>query len=169
MKFSKTIHVAVVALTCLGSVSADLARAAAPAGVKIRDVSLQSAGVLRGEVVNAQGAPRAELQVAAIQNGQIIAVAPTDQAGRFELAKMTAGVYELQTAGSSDVYRLWAPRTAPPAAQDHVLLVTGEQAVLGQNGQGRSVGRLINPWVVGGIVAAAIAIPLAVASRDSGS
>ena len=46
---------------------------------------------------------------------------------------MTAGVYELQTAGSSDVYRLWAPRTAPPAAQDGVLLVADEQVVLGQN------------------------------------
>jgi hypothetical protein len=169
MRTSKTMHVVVVALTCLGSVPADLARAAGPASVKIRDVSLQSAGVLRGEVVNTQGVPRANMQVTAVQSGQAFAVAQTNQAGRFELVRMTAGVYELQTAGSSDVYRLWAPRTAPPAAQDGVLLVAGEQVVRGQNGPGHGLGRLANPWVIGGIVVAAIAIPLAIANRDSGS
>ncbi|MHB8974595.1 MAG: hypothetical protein ACYC3X_16825 [Pirellulaceae bacterium] len=169
MKASKVMHVAVVALTCLSSVSADLARAAGPAGTKIRDVSLQSAGVLRGEVVNAQGVPRGDMQVTAVQNGQALAVAQTDPAGRFQLVRMTAGVYELQTAGSSDVYRLWAPRTAPPAAQDSVLLVAGEQVVVRQNNPHPVLGPLANPWVIGGIVAAAVAIPLAISSRHNGS
>ena len=92
------MHVAVVALTCLSSVSADLARAAGPAGVKIRDVSLQSAGVLRGEVVNAQGVPRADMQVTAVQNGQAFAVAQTDPAGRFAVGPDDG--WRLRTADS---------------------------------------------------------------------
>jgi len=155
----------VVAMTCFGFLSADVARAAGPALAQVRDVALQSAGVLQGQVVDAQGAPQAKAQVAAVQNGKAVAVAQTDAAGRFTLASMSGGVYELQTASNTDVYRLWAPRTAPPAAQDSVLLVNDQNVVLGQHQQG-ALGWLANPWVLAGIVAAAIAIPLAVANDD---
>ena len=168
MKVSKMIRVCIVALTCFGFLSADLARAAGPAVVKVRDVALQSAGVLKGQVVNQQGAPQTGTQVAAVQNGQTLAVANTDQAGRFEMANLSGGVYELRTAANSEVYRFWAPRTAPPVAQDGVLLVSDSNVALGQHGYGNggALGFLANPWVLAGIVAAAIAIPLAVASDD---
>jgi hypothetical protein len=166
MKVSKLMHGCIVALTCFGFLSADLARAAGPAVAKIRDVALQSAGVLQGQVVDQQGVPQAGKQVAAVQSGKAISVAKTDEAGRFTMASLPGGVYELQTASNSEVCRLWAPRTAPPAAQDRVLLVSNSNVVLGQHGGGGALGWLANPWVLGGIVAAAIAIPLAVASND---
>ena len=165
MRISRTVRAIVVAMTCFGFLSADVARAAGPAIAKVRDVALQSAGVLHGQVVDAQGAPQAQAQVAAVQNGKTLSVAQTDAAGRFTLANMSGGVYELQTASNTDVYRLWAPRTAPPAAQDSVLLVNDQNVVLGQHQQG-ALGWLANPWVLAGIVAAAIAIPLAVANDD---
>ena len=76
--------------------------------------------------------------MAAVQNGKTLSVAQTDAAGRFTLANMSGGVYELQTASNTDVYRLWAPRTAPPAAQDSVLLVNDQNVVLGQQRNGGS-------------------------------
>ena len=85
---------------------------------------------------------------------------------------MSGGVYDLRRQHSSGVYRLWAPRTAPPAAEKGVLLVTGDGVQLGQKGycdakrSEQHFGFLANPWVLAGIVAAAIAIPLAVASND---
>lgn len=166
MRISRTVRAAVVAMTCFGFLSADVARAAGPAIAKVRDVALQSAGVLHGQVVDAQGVPQAQAEVVAVQNGKTLAVAQTDAAGHFALADMSGGVYELQTASNTDVYRLWAPRTAPPAAQDSVLLVSDQNVVLGQQGAGSSLGWLANPWVLAGIVAAAIAIPLALANDD---
>ncbi len=79
---------------------------------------------------------------------------------------LSGGVCEFQTETNRDVYRLWAPRTAPPAAQQRVLLVSDSKVVLGQNCGGNALGWLANPWVLGGLVAAAIAIPLAVANSD---
>jgi hypothetical protein len=85
------------------------------------------------------------------------------------MASLSGGVYELQTLASSDVCRVWAPRTAPPSAQDGVLLVTDDELARGQRGcfgEGGALSWLSNPWVLGGIVVAAIAIPLGVAAAD---
>lgn len=167
MKVSKTMRAVVAVLTCCGFLSADVLRAAGPAAVRVRDVALQTAGVLQGQVVDTRGTPQAGAHVAAVRDGQTLGVAETDAAGHFALANMPGGVYELQTASNTDVYRLWAPHTAPPAAQESVLLVNDENIALGQHHQGRSsLGWLANPWVLAGIVAAAIAIPLALSNRD---
>jgi hypothetical protein len=166
MKVSKLMHGCIVALTCFGFLSADLARAAAPAVAKVGDVALQAAGAVQGQVLDAQGAPLAGKQVAAVQNGKIMATAVTDSSGRFAMNNLSGGVCEFQTETNRDVYRLWAPRTAPPAAQQRVLLVSDSKVVLGQNCGGNALGWLANPWVLGGLVAAAIAIPLAVANSD---
>ena len=168
MKMSKLVRGTVVALTCFGLLNAQLVCAAGPAIAKaaVRDVALQSPGVLHGQLVNAQGAPQAGAEVAAVQEGNAVAVARTDQAGRFMLANLSGGVYELRTQTASGVYRLWAPRTAPPAAQDGVLMVSGENVVRGFGGQNGGLGFLANPLVLAGIVAAAIAIPLAIANDD---
>ena len=106
MKISRTVRTLVVAMTCFGFLSADVARAAGPAIAKVRDVALQSAGVLHGQVVDAQVAPQAQAGGCRPER-QSASVAQTDAAGRFTLANMSGGVYELQTASNTDVYRLW--------------------------------------------------------------
>jgi hypothetical protein len=70
------------------------------------------------------------------------------------------------------VYRLWAEQTAPPAANDGVLVVHGDDAVRGNSCNpcgGGLLGVLANPWVLAAIVAAAIAIPLALDDDDDAS
>jgi hypothetical protein len=163
MKLARLIRGTVVTMTCLSMLTVQFAQAAQPV---VRDVALRSSGVLQGQVLDTQGAPQAGLQVTLAQHGKAIAVANTGIDGRFQMANLSAGVYEMQTPMGSNVYRLWAPRTAPPSAQDGVLIVAGEEYARGQHG---CLGLLANPWVLAAIVAAAIAIPLAIDDNDDAS
>lgn len=129
------------------------------------DVALAAGGVLRGQVLDQQGQPHGKLAVYLVQKNEVVATTTTDREGQFSLANLRGGVYAVHAGAASGVYRLWAANTAPPAAQPAALLVDGQTAVRGQG----AFGWLRNPWVIGGIVAAAIAIPIAVSNHDSGS
>jgi hypothetical protein len=139
----------------------------APAAVPVSDVALADGGVLRGQVVNPQGAPLPSQAVAVRQQQRIIASARTDQDGRFSISGLPGGVYQIATADGAGVYRLWAPQTAPPAAQPAAMIVSGQQVVRGQLGGGGGVRSfLTSPWVLAGLLAAAISIPIALSNRD---
>ena len=62
-----------------------------------------------------------------------------------------------------------APGTAPPAANDRLLLVTESNVTRGQ----QPINRLVDPLLLGVIIAGAVAIPIAVRNsnndRPSGS
>jgi hypothetical protein len=116
-------------------------------------------------LIDPQGAPEAGIDVALVKDGAVVAAARTDTEGRFALADMKAGVYQLQTPRANAVCRVWAPNTAPPVAQPGVLLVSSQNVVRQQS----IFSVLANPWVLGGIVAAAIAIPLALDDDDDDS
>lgn len=166
MKITRTLKSLVVALSCVGLLSGQLAQAASP----IQDVALQPGGRLVGQVVDEQARPQAATRLAVVADGEAVAVATTDQDGRFEVQGLKAGVYVIQTADTGRVYRAWAADTAPPAAVGELLVVNDGTVVRGLGGgaapakSGGHFGWLANPWVLAGIVAAAIAIPLAVAN-----
>ena len=114
--------------------------------------------------------------VALIAQGRAVASTQTGADGRFAIAGVKAGVYEVATSNGVTVCRLWAPRTAPPAAQADALVVHGDTVVRGGDaggwgkvGGGGVIGFLSNPWVLGGIVAAAIAVPLILDDDDNAS
>lgn len=146
--------------------SAQLAQAAGPSvrTSRVGDVALGSAGELRGQVLNAQGLPQSLVKVSIGQLNQQATFVSTDKEGRFMMQGLSAGVYQVQTSQGSGTYRVWAPRTAPPSAQAGVLLISDGQVARAMSGHGAHW--LANPWVMGLIVAGAIAIPLAI---DSGS
>jgi hypothetical protein len=145
--------------------SAQLAR---PASSGVRDVALHDGGCLTGQVLDAAGTPVAGTAVAVIDQSRALASTQTGADGRFAIAGLKAGVYEVATSNGVTVCRLWAPRTAPPAAQGDALVVHGDTVVRGGLGGGGGViGFLSNPWVLGGIVAAAIAIPLLLDDDDA--
>jgi len=144
-----------------------LAQAAGPAFLttsRVADVALTSAGDLRGQVLDAQGVAQPKIKVSIGQTNQQPTFVSTDSEGRFVVQGLAAGVYQVQTPRGGGMYRVWAPRTAPPSAQPGVLVVNDGQIVRGYGSNGAHF--LANPWVMGLIVAAAIAIPLAI---DSGS
>jgi len=159
---AKVLRGGAVALACFGLLIPRFALASEPTGRAVVDVALRDGGVLSGQVVNAQNVALANREVRVLQNAQEIAGAKTDAEGRFAIEGLRGGVYQVVTAQGSGVYRLWAPQTAPPSAEPAVLLVGGD-VVRGQEGL---VYFLSSPWVVAGLITAAILTPLAM---DNGS
>ncbi len=103
---------------------------------QIRDVALHAEGTLAGQLLDAQGVAIAGVEVAVGKAGKEVARVRTNKQGQFRVDGLTGGVYQVVAAGRISAYRLWAPNTAPPAAQRGLLLVSGTDVVRGQYGCG---------------------------------
>lgn len=137
------------------------------------DVVLQDKGVLVGRIVDAQGLPVAKSPVSFQTAGKEVTRVVSDDQGRFEAKGLHGGVYRVASTGHNGVYRLWSPRTAPPAAAKGLSIVSQPvDVVRGQYGGGSNpfsaVGQWIaeHPIITAGAVAAAIAIPIALDDDD---
>ncbi len=142
------------------------------------DFELEKNGLFSGQIVNAQGQPQAGAAV--ILHGRIQQYKTvSDARGWFHFASLTGGTYRLETGGKQQLFRLWTHGTAPPKSNQKMLVVQqGKTIVLGQycgdgvncgsgvGAGGRVKHALANPLVIGGIVAAAIAIPVAIHNAD---
>jgi len=133
----------------------------------ITDIALGEGGLLAGQLLGAQGNPLAGVRVSLedVQNREIATVT-TDQQGRFSVANVRGGVYQIVTPNSRGIYRLWAPGMAPPSAKQGVLMVAGGDAVRGAPPRSSAKFWLNNPVVVGGLVATAVALPVAIVSTQ---
>jgi len=139
----------------------------------LHDTRLVGRGELRGTVTNAQGRALANTEVRVRDlNGKMI-VARTNAAGQFAATGLRGGIYQVTAGHASQVIRAWAPGTAPPRARGGLLLVSDPNVVVGQWEPGTlgyfiegMKGTLSNPLVVGGIIAAAVAIPVAIHNAD---
>ena len=173
MKWTERLRGLVVAAAAVSMVlpqfayAASVGQAGHPLPTTVRDVALQEGGRLTGQVLDAAGAPVAATPVAVVDQGRPVATAMTGDDGRFAMSGLKAGVVQVATAQGVTVCRLWAPRTAPPSAQGDALVVNGDTVIRGGVGGGGVIGFLSNPWVLAGIVAAAIAIPLALDDDDA--
>ncbi|TVS07967.1 MAG: carboxypeptidase regulatory-like domain-containing protein [Planctomycetaceae bacterium] len=135
--------------------------------ISIIDVALSEDGSLRGQVLDLQGTPMTQTTVAVVQQGNVLATTQTDAQGRYTFNEMNTGFYQVVTDQGLTVCRVWTAETAPPSALAETLVVDGLQTVRGGM-NGRPWGSFLsNPWVLGGIVAAAIAIPLALDKKSS--
>jgi hypothetical protein len=138
----------------------------------IVDVALRPGGILVGQVVDQQGTTMAGKVVSIQYSNYEVARATSDANGVFAARGLRGGQYQLLTDDGISMCRLWAPNTAPPAARPAALLVSGNDVVRGQ--WGYASGPLhewmcwmkAHPYITAGAVAAAIAIPLALADDD---
>ncbi len=166
-----SLKLAMAALSCLGMLLSPMAMAAAPLAAPSpmapSDVALGDGGVLVGQVVNAQGVAVAMATVTLADHTQEIAQVRADQEGKFSVPGLRGGVYRISSRGQDTMYRLWAPHTAPPVAQQGVILVVGDDVIRGQYGHSPGPFASIAQWVAdhplmtAAAVGAAIAIPLA--------
>jgi hypothetical protein len=135
-------------------------------GPAVRDIKLGAGGVMKGQVVDAQGKPCSNQLVRVVKQGtdsQVVAACRTDTQGRFQVSGLSGSVYRVETAAGTSVCRAWAPNTAPPAAVPAALVVEGDQAVRGNLSNITPLG-----WALIGVgIAAAIAIPLALDEEDA--
>lgn len=131
----------------------------------VRDVTLGTGGTLRGTVFDAQAHRVARRSVVLTYHGKELARTETNDEGRFGFRGLRGGVYGLSLDGVSSVYRVWTAAAAPPHSISEVALVTGEMVQRGQ----RPFAELFvsDPIVMGVILAAAIAIPVAVHNSRS--
>ncbi|HUT13346.1 MAG TPA: hypothetical protein VMY42_22855 [Thermoguttaceae bacterium] len=125
----------------------------------VTDVRLHEGGVLYGQVVTVENIPVADTDVLLTSNSQKLAVYKTDKNGYFAFSSLQSGMYQLVTVNGHQAYRVWSGKIAPPSAQAGALVVVGGETV---RGQGRMRNLLANPWVVGAIVATAVAVPVAI-------
>jgi len=125
------------------------------------DVALDHNDLLLGQVLDVNGEPLRGSPVWLRSSDGKVTKTVTDQSGRFSAGRLGNGTYEI-VAGSPQgdygrgVYRVWRPTSAHPSAQQNATLRI-------VRGQGGGIGSFLgNPWVIVGIVATAVAIPVVI-------
>ena len=150
--------------------------AAGPDGVEVparpltqvADVELGPGGVLIGRVVDSRGLPQAGVAVSIANEHRVMGATQSDDVGVFRLAGLRGGTYRITVKDGVSVSRLWAANTAPPKAGRSLMVVSGGGVLAGQFAPLKVW--LADPFIMAGIVAVAVAVPVAIAaSRDSGS
>jgi len=185
----------VVVFSCVALTVSPSAMAAPPVVIAKRvmqaprDVALHEGGVLVGQMLDAQGVAVAGAPIAVQTAGKEIARFRTDLHGQFRVAGLRGGVHQVNTVDQQAVYRLWAPNSAPPAAQQGLMLVSSTDVKRGQcdcgtpacgapvcgssvgggAGGGSGIGNWIanHPLITAGAIGAAIAVPLALDDDDN--
>jgi len=143
------------------------------APMRVVDVALKRGGVLQGQIVNEAGAGIAEVPVK-LTAGRQHWQTKTDAQGWFRVAGLRGGTYQFLAVEQVQLLRAWAAGTAPPSASQGVLVTPSTDIVRAQRVISPKTNRffrvakqqLANPWVFGGIVATAVAIPVAIHNAD---
>lgn len=147
-----------------------VAMGAPPAPKPVGDVVLRDGKILLGQVVTPEGKPLPGISVALRDRKTELAAGKTNENGYFAFSGLTTGTYQVVGAQTTGTYQVWTKDLAPPTAQPGALIVAGGETVRGQYPAGQYAGMIGRPLIIGGLVAAAIAIPIAVSSnRSSGS
>ena len=118
MKIRKVLCQIVVWSASLGitapqlSYGAEAATRPTPSAVApVRDVALSTRGNLQGKVVDSSGKPLVASQVQLRQNGKVAGQAATDVTGKFTVAGVRPGLYEVATDNVTGVYRVWSSQS----------------------------------------------------------
>jgi hypothetical protein len=131
----------------------------------IADVALDSSGVLRGQVLNAEGQAVPFVPVIADGKGVASRTTVTDDQGRFQMKLDRGGIYRLQAAGGTAMYRVWSSQAAPPVAGCIAMIVAGDSSVRGQGSP--AYGWISeHPWCFYTLLATAIAVPVVIVSAN---
>lgn len=90
------------------------------------DLVLSEDGVLRGQVADANGNPKAEADVTLSADNTVIGQAVTNEQGAFAFNVGRGGVFVLSEGGRSVYVRVWTANAAPPGANSAILLVSDQ-------------------------------------------
>jgi hypothetical protein len=121
----------------------------------IVDVALTQDNLLRGQVVNRDGVPKANAKVTLASSGRIAAQTVTDDHGVFALEVARGGVYVLSDGEASAMVRAWTKEAAPPSTKPGILMVSDRDVARGALG-GLSMGSVIGIAAIVGVTTAVI-------------
>jgi hypothetical protein len=164
MKTVRVIRSVFVSLATIGLCVPSVALAADPAPQPVvSDIALANGGTLQGRLIDLQGGSVAGVPVSLRTQDRVVATTTTEKDGQFAVKGLNGGVYQVAAAQGQGVYRFWTDGTAPPSAKSGAIVYTQNST-----GGGGIKSFLSNPLVIAGIVATAIAVPVAIAnSQDS--
>ncbi len=100
---------------------------------RVRDVALQSDGAFSGRTVGREGQLLGGQLVSLWHNRRELARTQSTADGVFSFRDLRPGHYQIMTTDDIVNCRLWATNTAPPAAQNAIVLYSGS-IVRGQCG-----------------------------------
>jgi hypothetical protein len=167
MRKGRLIRSVAVSLATLGLCLPSVVFAApAPATPPVVDIAMADGGVLHGQVVDLQKGGAAGMPVTVRTQNNEVAKTTTQKDGRFTIQGLRGGVYQVAAGQGQGVFRVWTANAAPPSAQPRAIVYT--QNVDNGNSGGLKT-FLANPIVIAGIVATAIAVPVALANSHSAS
>ncbi len=154
----------VLGLLMAGSWLVGVAAGAAPTkATLIGDVRLEDGAVFVGQVVTPEDTPMQGVEVSLVNGKQRLGTAKTNAKGYFAFRGLKNGVYQVSVGQDQMAYRVWSKETAPPSAHPGARIVVGKDVVRGQYAEGHFLkAALSNPFVVGGLVATAVAVPIAI-------
>jgi hypothetical protein len=138
-----------------GLVSAAQPGAALPSHSAVADVALDSSNLLRGQLVDRQGAGKADCQIRLLSASEVVATTVTDKQGVFQLPLERGGVYTLDDGQSMAVFRVWTRQAAPPSAKEAVLIVSDPDLTRARLGRG-GLNSLLGWAAIIGVAAAVI-------------
>ena len=136
----------------------------------VADVRLHDGGIVHGRVVTCENGAMADTMVSLRSGEQVLAVGRTDRNGYFAFTGVSNGVFQMETPGGRQSVRLWTAGTAPPAAQPCARIVYTVRGQCCQPSVARTFRDLMaNPFFVAGVIAAAVAIPVAIHNSKGSS
>ena len=106
----------------------------------VRDVRLGPGGTLSGRVLDEHGHLMAHAKVVLSRARQVIARGVTDDRGEYRIRGLSGGVYHVRVSTHETIVRLWSSESAPPQAQEQLVLDVGLHESIearGQGGEGR--------------------------------
>lgn len=118
--------------------------------------------MLRGIVKTKEGLPATGATVVLGIYGKPIGRTLADSNGAFVFGPLKEGEYQVATRDAAAMLAVYRYDQAPEQAGSEIEVSQGAMVARGQN----SGGILRNPWFWGLVIAAAIAIPLAIALAD---
>ena len=164
MSMGRFVRGIAIFLGVVGLCVPELAFAATPAAKPIvTDVALSNGGVLQGQLIDLRGGSASGVPVSVKAQDKEIVRTVTAKDGHFSVPGLRGGVYQVSAGDGQGGYRLWSAKAAPPSAQKGAIVFTQ-----GMFGGGPKM-LLANPVVVAGVVATAVAVPVAIVNSQPSS
>lgn len=137
---------------------------------RVQDVRITYNGMLRGTLHDEGGQPVVGQDVHVYHGKRFAVTTRTNDAGEFQLTHAVGGTYRFDVGGESWFCRCWIGDAAPPGAKTALAIQAGQSAPEAMILRGQKPLCCLwggEPLMLGVLVAAAIAIPIAVHNSDS--